>query len=92
MRVTTTFNYGDYTYNFGLDTEKLDRNYNDEPYGYWIAEERCGKIFEINIIKTHEVDGDFTNDGYVKCYDNLSDYLDDEPTETIDVTFIFLTD
>ena len=87
MIVTTTFRYGG-VYNFTLDTDNLDRNYNDEPYGYWIVEERYGKLFEINILKTHEVDGDFTNAGYVKCYDNLDDFYDDEPTETIDITFV----
>lgn len=38
MIAITTFNYGDYVYNFRLDTERLDRNYNDEPYAYWVAD------------------------------------------------------
>lgn len=89
MIVTTTFNYGDYIYNFRLDTEKLDRNYNDEPYAYWIVVEKNIRLFEVNILKTAEVDGDFTNVGYVKCYDSIDKFDNDEPTETIDVTFIF---
>lgn len=88
MLVTTTFNYGGVC-KFVLDTEALDRNYNDEPYGYWIIEGRYGEIFEINILKTQEVDGDFTNAGYAKCYDSIEEFDNDEPTEIIDITFIF---
>ena len=89
MIVITKFNYGDYIYNFRLDTERLDRNYNDEPYAYWVVVEKNIRFFEVNILKTAEVDGDFTNKGYVKCYDSIDKFDNDEPTETIDVTFIF---
>lgn len=89
MIVYTEFKYGGKTYNFTLDTERLDRNYNDEPYAYWVVVEKNIRFFEVNILKTAEVDGDFTNKGYVKCYDSIDKFDNDEPTETIDVTFIF---
>ena len=63
--------------------------YDDEPYAYWVVVEKNIRFFEVNILKTAEVDGDFTNKGYVKCYDSIDKFDDDEPTETIDVTFIF---
>ena len=36
---------------FELDTNKLDRNYDDEDYAYWIVKDKRGYMHEINIYK-----------------------------------------
>lgn len=89
MVLKTTAKFSRETYEFLLDTNKLDRNYNDEPYAYWIVE-RGNWVFEINILKTQEVDGNLTNEGYVKRYIDIDAFDEDEPLDTADVTFIAL--
>lgn len=36
---------------FELDTERLDRNYDDEDYAYWLVKDKYGYMHEINIYK-----------------------------------------
>lgn len=39
---------------FELDTNELDRNYDDENYAYWIVKDKFGYMHEINIDKDED--------------------------------------
>lgn len=89
MILKTTAKFPRETFEFLLNTDKFDRNYDDEPYAYWIGEQG-NWVFEINILKTQEVNGNLTNEGYVKRYMNIKAFDEDKPLDTADVTFIAL--
>ena len=86
MLLLAKFYYDGFNYVFPLDTKRLDRNYDDEDYAYWLKTS-AGRFFEINIHKTQEVDGEFTDKGWVKCYKTEQDFFDDEYSIILDLTF-----
>ena len=59
---------------FELDTNKLDRNYDDEDYAYWIVKDKHGYMHEINIYK--DEDGNFLMDGMDYVWFDCGDFED----------------
>ena len=59
---------------FELDTNKLDRNYDDEDYAYWIVKDKRGYMHEINIYK--DEDGNFLMDGMDYVWFDYGDFED----------------
>ena len=59
---------------FELDTNKLDRNYDDEDYAYWIVKDKRGYMHEINIYK--DEDGNFLMDGMDYVWFDCGDFED----------------
>ena len=59
---------------FELDTNKLDRNYDDEDYAYWIVKDKRGYMHEININK--DKDGHFLMDGMDYVWFDYGDFED----------------
>lgn len=59
---------------FELDTNKLDRNYDDEDYAYWIVKDKWGYMHEINIYK--DKDGNFLMDGMDYVWFDYGDFED----------------
>ena len=51
MVVRTVFEMNVVKYDYTLDTDRLDRNYEDEAYGYWIIPLEGESFLEINILK-----------------------------------------
>lgn len=90
MKVRTKFRAFNRTYIFNLDTDKLDRNYGDEGYGYWIKE-RDGYFFEIDIYKKWDKEDNcerFTDEGLVIMYANQGDFEDARECGLLDIKFI----
>ena len=80
---TTITAFGE-TFKVNLDTEKLDRNYDDEDYAYWILE-HSGHYFEINVWKENET---FTTEGKAYAYINLESFeYADLPNEECELVF-----
>jgi len=78
--ITTKFEYKGQKYVEDCMTDKLDRNYPDEGYAYFLREKMINGqkvLFEINIIKNGKY---LTMKGYVNVF--LSDE-DNEPTDII---------
>ena len=73
MTYRTSFILFGTRYEFMLNTENLDRNYDDENYTYWIVK-RNGKYFEINIWK--DDDGRLTGEGVVYGYSSRGSFED----------------
>jgi len=73
-------------YDYALDTEKLDRNYNDEAFGYWIIPLEGETFFEINILK-ELVDNEWNWSlrGYVAYYESTEQVV---PTACKQIGFI----
>lgn len=70
---------------FELDTNKLDRNYDDEDYAYWIVKDKRGYMHEINIYKDEK--GEFLMEGkdYVWFdYGDFEDWKDADIEEDIE--------
>ena len=83
MTFRTSFIMFGSRYEFLLDTESIDRNYDDEFYAYWIVE-RDGKYFEVNIWK--DDNGNFTNDGKVYGYNDHESFCNgNEPNEETEI-------
>ena len=59
---------------FELDTNELDRNYDDEPYAYWIVKDDFGYMHEINIDK--DDDGNFLLTGMDYVWFDYGDFED----------------
>mgnify|MGYP006988909798 CR=1 FL=1 len=82
MNFRTSFIMFSTRYEFMLNIDNLDRNYDDEPYAYWIVE-KDGKYFEVNIWK--DDDGNFTSDGKVYGFRDYGNFCNagnaDEETE-----------
>ena len=79
MIVQATFDYCSKHFDFCRPVLKLDRNFDDEDYAYFLEEipNLYWALFEINIIK----DADnhlLKNDGYVSVYLNADDTSPDE--------------
>ncbi|MBQ9560580.1 MAG: hypothetical protein IJV08_11485 [Bacteroidaceae bacterium] len=73
---------------FTLDTKRLDRNYPDENYAYWIQEDKFGFFHEVNINKAD--DGSFKATGIVNTWFDLGRFEDAaDPDCVSDVTFTF---
>ena len=51
MVVRTAFEMNGVKHDYTLDTNRLDRNYDDEAYGYWIIPLEGESFLEINILK-----------------------------------------
>lgn len=77
--ITTTFEYKGQKFVEDCMTNKLDRNYEDEGYAYFLREKNINDqkvLFEINIIKNGKY---LTMKGYVNVF------LSDEDTEPTDI-------
>ena len=59
---------------FELDTNKLDRNYDDEDYAYWIVKDKRGYMHEINIYKDEK--GEFLMEGKDYVWFDYDDFED----------------
>lgn len=70
MLLHTTITALGETFTATVDTEKIDRNYNDEEYAYWIIE-HLGHYYEVNIWKQNGV---FTNKGKAYAFDNIGKF------------------
>lgn len=71
MKLKTCFMFGSVKYDYVFDTENLDRNYDDEAYGYWIIPLEEDSYLEVNILK-ELVNGEWSWSyrGYVAYYKN----------------------
>ena len=71
MILKTCFIFASVKYDYVFDTEKIDRNYDDEAYGYWIVPLKDDAFFEVNILK-EMVKGEWVWSlrGYVAYYDS----------------------
>lgn len=74
MILTTVFKSKGREYSLSLDTEKPDRNYEDENYAEWFVTGNDKRILEVTVWK--DVAGRFTTDGVVEVYKNKSDFED----------------
>ncbi len=74
---------------FDLDTNKLDKNCEDECYAYWIVKDKFGYFHEINVWK--DEDFSFTNKGkdYIYYNEELFEEAMDANVE-ISLQFTFL--
>ena len=83
MKIRATFQHNGKKIIAERQLENLDRNYYDEPYAYFFK--RFGKhgVYEINILKDKEVDGNLLHQGYVNVFPNWEADCD-EPSEMID--------
>ena len=78
--ITTTFEYKGQKFVEDCMTNKLDRNYEDEGYAYFLREKNINDqkvLFEINIIKNGKY---LTMNGYVNVFLSSED---NEPTDII---------
>lgn len=76
---------------FYLDTDALDRNYDDENYAYWIRNDAFGYVHEIHIDKDERGCLLLTGvDNIWKCKEDFEDGRDCYTTERI--TFIEIDD
>ena len=88
MRIRVNFNYKGEPFQFERADNDLDRNYDDEPYAYMLANGGLFEYggFEINLLK--DENGNFTHEAYVNVFE---DWDDNEPIETITdlkITFV----
>lgn len=74
MILTTVFKSKGREYSLSLDTEKPDRNYEDENYAEWFITTEDERILEVTVWK--DAQGTFTSDGTVEVYKNKSDFED----------------
>lgn len=72
MIYKTKFNAFGIEYQFVLDTDDIERNHEDESYGYWIVE-KDGHHFEVNIWKEN---GSFSDNGKVYCFKDYGNFVD----------------
>lgn len=82
MKIRATFKYKGKTIVAECKVEYLIRNYFDEPYAYFFKKFGKGGVFEINILKDAEIDGNLLHDGYVNVFPDWEADCD-EPSETI---------
>lgn len=74
MILATTFKSKGREYSLSLDTDKPDRNYDDENYAEWFIKSDDGRILEVTVWKDEL--GRFTNDGTVEVYENEGEFED----------------
>ena len=72
MIYNVQFTYEGMEYNYALDTDELDRNFEDESTAYWLIH----PLFEINIYRNEDT-GELTTEGYVKPYATEDDFEND---------------
>ena len=88
MDIRVKFDYQDKAYEFVRSEAYLDRNYSDEPYALFFEKVRedSDMYFEVNVRKTHEVNGILIPEGYVAVYENWDA---SDPIETIEAIITF---
>ena len=90
MKIRVNFTYKRQPYEFERELEEFDRNYNDEPYAYFL--ENCGAFeyggFEINVTKDAEVNGNLTHEGYVNVFEDWGNVMPDDTIIDCDITFV----
>ena len=74
MKLRAEISIGPYSTGFDLDTDKLDRNYEDEDYAYWIVQDYRGYVHEVTIDKDN--DGRFLFTGRDYVWFDLGDFED----------------
>ena len=74
MILKATFKSKGRVYSLSLDTDKADRNYDDENYAEWFITADDKRILEITVWK--DALGRFTHDGTVEVYKNQGDFED----------------
>ena len=74
MILTATFKSKGRAYSLSLDTEKPDRNYEDENYAEWFVTANDGRVLDVTVWKDEQ--GRFTNDGIVEVYKNYGAFED----------------
>lgn len=74
MILTTAFKSKGREYTLSLDTDKADRNYNDENFAEWFITADDKRILEITVWKDEQ--GRFTTDGTAEVYKNQGDFED----------------
>lgn len=75
---------------YNLDIEKLDRNYDDEKYAYWVVSDDAG-VHEVNINKAD--DGSFKSSGTIYTWFTKAKFEDGRDPDTVtDVTYTFAND
>lgn len=85
MEYKAHFMYLGEEYHFTLDTQKFDRNYDDENYAYWIVKKN-GHYFEINVWKKDDC-GELSNEGKVYAYKNQGDFEDSKNALEFSIVF-----
>ena len=85
MIVHTEFELNGVGHKLELDTVNLDRNYDDEAYGYWIVPLEGESFLEVNILK-ELVNGmwSWSLRGYAVYYKSTEQT---GPTETVQIGF-----
>lgn len=74
MKLKLEVHIGPYATEFALNTDELDRNYEDENYAYWIVQDFYGYVHEINIDKDES--GEFLLTGRDNIWFNMDDFED----------------
>ena len=74
MILTTAFKSNGRGYSLSLDTDKADRNYNDENFAEWFITADDKRILEITVWKDEQ--GRFTTNGTAEVYKNQGDFED----------------
>jgi len=88
MKLSVEFRtYNGSQFNFNLDTEDFDRNYDDEDYAYWIREAENGYVFEIDIQKEFGTIDVFILKATIFVYYSLGEFEDDYYSEIIHADF-----
>lgn len=75
MILTATFKSKGREYSLSLDTEKPDRNYDDENYAEWFITAQDNRILDVTVWK--DCKNQFTKDATVEVYKNAGDFEDD---------------
>lgn len=74
MILTTAFKSKGTEYTLSLDTEKADRNYDDENYAEWFVPTDDGRVLDVFVWQ--DGCGRFTTDGIVEVYKDMGDFED----------------
>ena len=79
MKIQSNFIFEDKTYHFLRSVKDLDRNYDDEPYAYFIEPRTNTEdgFFEINILKNGN-GGTLKKDGYIAIYESTEQTFPDK--------------
>ena len=74
MKLTANFKSKGGVYSLSLNTDKPDRNYDDENYAEWFVTADDGRILDVTVWK--DGSGRLTNDGTVEVYADNGDFED----------------
>lgn len=85
MDIQANFVYKGKSFQYSRPQYRLDRNYEDEGYAYFVepVEKTEDGFFEINIHKTKEVNGELVEDGYTAVYSSKNQICPDILVDTI---------